>query len=75
MEVLRAFLGPCGGGYSWQAAYTDVENLVGILGRAVEVRGHPLGKLLRGKIASPMEGSAGGVGSTLGLLGESLAQP
>lgn len=45
VEALRAFLDPYSGGYSWQEAYADVENLVGILGRAVEVRGHPLGKL------------------------------
>lgn len=43
VEALQAFLDPSSGGYSWQDAYADVEHLVGILGRAMEVRGHPLG--------------------------------
>lgn len=42
-EALQAFLDPSSGGYSWQEAYADVELLVGMLGRAMEVRGHPLG--------------------------------
>nr|KAF6400151.1 ATP binding cassette subfamily A member 7 [Rousettus aegyptiacus] len=34
--ALRAFLDSRAGGYSWRAAYSDAEHLVGILGRAVE---------------------------------------
>ncbi|XP_024896512.1 ATP-binding cassette sub-family A member 7 isoform X3 [Pteropus alecto] len=34
--ALRAFLDSRAGGYSWQDAYADVEQLVGILGRAME---------------------------------------
>lgn len=43
-QALQTFLDPSSGGYSWKEAYADVELLVGILGRAMEVRDHPLGK-------------------------------
>lgn len=46
--ALRAFLDSRAGGYSWRAAYADAEQLVGILGRAVEVSGHPLGNSFEG---------------------------
>lgn len=42
-KALLAFLDPRGDGYGWQEAHADVDHLVGMLGRVMEVRGHPLG--------------------------------
>lgn len=46
--ALRAFLDSRAGGYSWQDAYADAGQLVGILGRAMEVSGHPRGNSFEG---------------------------